>query len=46
MGGHVIIDMGLGDVGDDVIVAVIAATGAGGHGGGRCHCRQAIWGTM
>ena len=46
MGEHVIIDMGLGDVGDDVIVAVIAATGAGGHGGGHCHCRQATWGTM
>ena len=45
MGGHIVVDMGLGDVGDDNIVAVITATGAGGHGGGRCHC-QATWGTM
>ena len=45
MGGHVIVDTGLGDVGDDDIVAIITATGAGGHGGG-CRCRQATWGTM
>ena len=44
MGGHIVIDMGLGDVGDDDIVAIITATGAGGHGGGR-RCRQATWGT-
>ena len=45
MGGHVIVDTGLGDVGDNNIVAIIAATGAGGHGGGRCR-RQATWGMM
>ena len=46
MGGHVIIDMGLGDVGDDDIVAIITATGAGGHGGGCCCHHQVTWGMM